>query len=350
MPTIFSNIQPSTGIIMDIVSTPTQNTELSGAQIEIQNTKNITPHYAKINQIRFSDFNTPPTLYAELKNGLVTYATTTFTVNSNSQNNGNPQSLTIPLQNPLANESTSGITFSVVNRPSEIPLISVATQTSATTWQLNNSLVIINNQSITIPSGHTLTIANNNHMIYNDGTIYLYGNITSTAPGLTGRFINGYSGLIFGTISNIHEFAPGYTANLNSSVHSIYGLPPMTLSTLTIPTSSNATFTVTGNSVWLLKLKLLGEKLVIPANITLTHNSNSEVELNITDNTYPLAFTHIINYGVYNPVALRLTNAIIINYGTINLQANSIYMNNGAIINYGTIQLMSGNQTNNTNI
>jgi len=351
MPTIFSNTQSSTGIILDIVSTPTQNTELSGTQIQIQNTKNITPYYAKINQIRFSNFNTPPTLYAELKNGLVTYATTTFTVNSNSQNNGNPQSLTIPLQTPLANESTSGITFNVVNRPSEIPLISVATQTDTTTWQLNHSLVIINNQSITIPSGHTLTIVNNNHMIYNDGTIYLYGNITSR--GQAGRFINGYSGLIFGTISNISGFSSGYTANLNSSVHSIYGsgpLIPTTLIPFPIPTSSNTDFTVTGNSI-LLRIggngrdSLNGERLVIPANITLAHNFSNQVHLYNGSNNLT-AFTHIINYGVYNPLALYLGNAIIINYGTINLSTvYTIIGISGAIINYGTIQVPGASQT-----
>ena len=324
--------------MIQTTSTTSANVKISQSIIDKKTTTTPKwiPYYVKLPKITFSDYQVGanPNLYVVLTNGIVPYVTTTFTIDPNKNNY--QDGITIPLmitdgttQNLLAKETTSGISFAVVIRPSEIALTSIATQTGPVTWKLNHSIVILNNQSITIPTGHTLN-ATEYASIYNSGSIFLNGiiNVDSTTT-----FVNGVYGLIYGT-GSIAYVGTSTSANrislynnfvapksVSSIVYSSYGL---TINSLGVYTALNVN-TFPNNAV------VTASSVVIVNNQTVTHATTESVGFD--------TLTHVIIQlgGIYRPY--RISNAgIIINYGTIELQELITNHSQGIIINYGTIK------------
>jgi len=352
MPTIFSN-GSTTKTMIQSTNTTSANVMINYSIIGKQTTTTLSkwvPHYVKIPKITFSGYQsgTKPNLYVVLTNGIVPYVTTTFTIDPSGSY---PDGITIPLitdgttQNLLEKEATSGISFAVVSRPSEIPLTSIATQIGPVTWKLNHSIVILNNQSITIPTGHTLN-ATEYASIYNSGSIFLNGKITVDS---TTRFINGVYGLIYGTgtidggsASNRISLYNTFIApmSVSNTVYSSYGLtvnsisPPPTSSVSSSTSLGVVTYTIASGA------RLSASYLVVRNGQTLTHASNTAAI--VFEN-----LTHIIiqTGGIY--VVDGLTNAaVIINYGTIKLkQSFTNSSSTGIIINYGTIELHPNSQS-----
>jgi surface protein len=266
-------------------------------------------------------------------NGIVPYVTTTFTIDLISY----PVGITIPLitdgtsQNTLAKEATSGISFAVVNRPSEIALTSIATQTGNTTWKLNHSIVILNNQSLTIPAGHTLN-ATEYASIYNSGSIFLNGTISVDS---TTKFINGVYGLIFGagsvtgeTTANRISLYNTFIAPFSVSNTQSYGLTVNYLSAYTALNNGVNTFP--------------SAAIIVMASSVLIQNAQTVTHAN----GIPVIFeylTHVIILKgcIYRPSYI-VNEGIIINYGTIEVQNLITNNSGGIIINYGTIKPADG--------
>jgi surface protein len=343
MPTIFSN-ESTTKTMIQSTNTTSANVMINYSIIGKQTTTAVSkriPHYVKIPKITFSGYQqgTKPNLYVVLTNGIVPYVTTTFTIDPSVNYQ---YGITIPLitdgtlQNTLAKEATSEISFVVVSRPSEIPLTSIATQTGNTAWKLNHSIVILNNQSITIPTGHTLN-ATEYASIYNSGSIFLNGKITVDS---TTRFINGVYGLIYGTgtIDHIGTAPPNTNRislynnfvapmSVSNTVYSSYGLTVNSLGVYI--TLNNGVNTFPNNAV------VTASSVVIVNAQTVTHATTESVGFD--------TLTHVIIQlgGIYRPY--RISNAgIIINYGTIELQELITNHSQGIIINYGTIKPVDG--------
>ena len=335
MPTIFTNAS-STNTMVQSTSTSSANVMINYSIIDNTTTPTTVskriPHYVKIPKITFSGYQagaqSQPTLYIVLMNGIVPYVTTTFTINPS---NGYPNGINIPLitdgttQNTLAKEATSGISFAVVNRPSEIALTSIATQTADKVWKLNHSIVILPNQSLTIPAGHTLN-ATEYASIYNSGSIYLNGII---AVDKDAKFINGVYGLIYGggsvtgTTADRISLNNNFIAPFSVSGYSLYGL---TFTSIGV---------YTGGIVIPNAVTISGVALIIQNGQTVTHASNQVVLFN--------ALAHVIirEGGIYRPY--RISNSgIIINYGTIEIQEIITNGAEGIIINYGTIKPVAG--------
>jgi surface protein len=347
MPTIFSNASAQT--MVQSTSTTSANVLINYSIIDKTTTalSKWIPHYVKIPKITFSGYQagTQPTLYIVVMNGIVPYVTTTFTINPLISY---PDGITIPLitdgtqQNPLAKEATPGISFAVVNRPSEIALTSIATQTGTTTWKLNHSIVILNNQSLTIPAGHTLN-ANEYASIYNSGSIFFNEGGKIAVDNKTATFINGVYGVIYGAIASSIQYTDNsllsttminiinnfIAPNIPNSTTNVSPLVNTSLGVYIALNGPNAAFpsaaSITGNAV------IIGAN----QNQIVTHTGTESVGFD--------SFAHvIIRFGsTYKPYRIGNT-AVIINYGTIELQELITNHSRGIIINYGTIKPADG--------
>ena len=200
MPTIFTNVTATTALVQT-KGTIAANIIINYASFKPTTAVSKIPRYVKIPNITFSGYQvgSQPTLYIVLMNGILPYVTTEFTIDPISY----PVGITIPLitDGTPQKEATPGITFKVANRPSEIPLNSIATQTSDKVWKLNHSIAILNDQSLTIPAGHTLN-AKDYASIYNSGTIFFNAGGIIKVENNTAMFINGVYGVIYGATAS----------------------------------------------------------------------------------------------------------------------------------------------------
>ena len=339
MPTIFTNVTATTALVQT-KGTIAANIIINYASFKPTTAVSKIPRYVKIPNITFSGYQvgSQPTLYIVLMNGILPYVTTEFTIDPISY----PVGITIPLitDGTPQKEATPGITFKVANRPSEIPLNSIATQTSDKVWKLNHSIVILNDQSLTIPAGHTLN-AKDYASIYNSGTIFLNEGGEIKVENDTAMFINGVYGVIYGigatatiqyTNSNLATTTMINIINNfivpNSSL-GYAGLANTTISVYNALNGANASFPSAAS--------ITGVAVIIGAtqNQTVSNTGADDV-------TFDSLAHVIIRFGsTYKPYRFN-NGGIIINYGTIEVTYLITNSSRGIIINYGTIKSAEG--------